>query len=95
MKTFQMIFNQVSPTFAVKLEGKGGDFDLDLGNVVYTIGGEAEPYTGSYEVTPKAFASQTLATAGKLMSRNVKVEAVPYYETGNVSGTTVFIATEG
>lgn len=92
MKTFQMIFNQVNPTFEMKLEGQGGAFDVDLGKVIYTIGGDAEPYTGSYEVTPKAFEAQTLATAGKLMSRNVKVEAVPYYETSNVSGTTIYIA---
>lgn len=94
MKTFQVTFNQVAPAFEVKLDGLDRSFEAELGNIIYTIGGDAEPYMGSYDVVPKAFIQQTLNTAGKLMSKNVKVEAVPYYETSNVNGTTIFIASE-
>lgn len=45
-----------------------------------------------YDVTPKAFMSQTLETENKLMRNNVTVACVPYYETGNQFGTTVYIA---
>lgn len=51
-------------------------------------------YTGDYEVTPKAY-TQTLETAGKLLTENIVVTAVPYYETSNNSdGLTVYIAEE-
>lgn len=37
---------------------------------------EADPYTGSYEVTPTE-TEQTLNTTGKLMSSNVVVKPIP------------------
>ena len=50
-------------------------------------------YTGSYEVTPKAWSIQTLETAHKLLTDNVTVFKVPYYETSNIfDGLTVYIA---
>lgn len=54
----------------------------------------ADFYHGSYEVTPKAYTEQVLETAQKLMAHDVTVFQVPYYETSNVSGTTVYIAKE-
>lgn len=55
---------------------------------------EREVYTGDYTVTPRAFVSQTLDTADRVMSGNVTVTEVPYYETDNDSGTTAYIAKE-
>jgi hypothetical protein len=53
----------------------------------------AETYAGPYEVTPKAWEAQTLATKDKLMAEDVTVFKVPYYETSNLyDGLTVFIA---
>lgn len=52
-----------------------------------------ELYDGPYEVTPKAWEAQTLATKDKLMADDVTVFKVPYYETSNIfDGLTVFIA---
>lgn len=51
-------------------------------------------YAGPYSVTPKAGTAQTLSTAGKQMTEDVTVAKVPYYETSNTSGTTVYIAQE-
>lgn len=51
---------------------------------------EADPYCGDYEVTPKTSA-QTMPTKDKLMLDDVKVKAIPYYETSNAFGTTVYI----
>lgn len=57
--------------------------------------GDHETYNGEYSVVPKAFASQTLETAGKLMTKNVTVLEVPYFETDNeADGKTVYIAKE-
>jgi hypothetical protein len=58
-------------------------------------GGASIPvYVGPYEVTPLAESAQTLATAGKQMVEDVTVAKIPYYETSNISGTTVYIAGE-
>lgn len=56
---------------------------------------DAEIYVGSYEVTPKAWEEQTLETAHKLMTDDVTVFRVPYYETVNLfDGKTAYIAEE-
>lgn len=51
-------------------------------------------YDGSYDIIPKAYQDQILETADKLMVKNVIVHKVPYVETHNESGTTVYIAKE-
>lgn len=54
-----------------------------------------EVYGGPYEVTPKAWDAQILQTDGKLMSDDVTVFKVPYYETSNLfDGKTAYIAEE-
>lgn len=57
---------------------------------------EHEQYTGSYEVTPKAFESQTLETSDKILTDDIVISEVPYYETANATGgVTSYIAKEG
>lgn len=52
----------------------------------------AGPYKGNYAVTPKAFVSQSLDTAQKVMGENVVVAAIPYVEEENASaGLTAII----
>lgn len=51
-------------------------------------------YDGPYEVTPKAYEEQILYTANKTMAQNVTIHEVPYYETPNTDGNTVYIASE-
>lgn len=51
-------------------------------------------YAGDYEVSPDAYTSVTLNTSGKLMDTDVKVLKVPYWETSNIDGKTVYIASE-
>lgn len=56
---------------------------------------DARPYEGPYEVTPKAWLDQTLETEGLLMTDDVTVFKVPYYETVNLfDGKTAYIAEE-
>ena len=56
-------------------------------------GGIGEPYTGTYEVTPKAFETQSLPTAQKTLTKDLTVVAIPYAETSNLAnGTTATIA---
>ncbi|MBP3647192.1 MAG: hypothetical protein J6K55_12305 [Clostridia bacterium] len=55
---------------------------------------DADPYTGSYEITPKVDA-QILPTAQKLMTEDLTVKAIPFFDVSNNSGgRTVYIARE-
>lgn len=54
-----------------------------------------DPYTGDYEVIPRAFDAQILPTANKLLKEDMVVLKIPYYETSNAQmGKTVYIADE-
>lgn len=55
---------------------------------------DAPPYEGEYEVTPKV-SKQTLPTAKKLLSKDVTIKEIPYFEVSNTSGgNTVYIGNE-
>ena len=54
------------------------------------VGGD--PYEGSYTITPLASQAVILPTTNKILRDDITVTKVPYYETSNLSGTTVFIA---
>ena len=47
-------------------------------------------YEGAYVVTPLS-TEQTLETTGKTMQEDVTVLPIPYFETSNETGTTVYI----
>lgn len=63
------------------------DIDVDMGEFVYI---DREEYGGLYTVTPTD-AEQTLDTSDKAMRSDVRVLAIPYFETTNIKGTTVYI----
>ena len=67
------------------------EFVLDFGEV-FEIDHDYDPYLGPYQVTPKAWEDQILATNGKNMTDDVTVFEVPYDEVTNPNGTTVVIA---
>ena len=48
-------------------------------------------YDGDYIVTPKANEEVVLETSNKLLTDDITVLEIPYYETSNVSGYTVYI----
>jgi hypothetical protein len=61
------------------------------GNIA--IVGAEEIYNGDYIVTPKTY-PQSLSTKNKLMKNDVSILEIPYYETSNLSGKTVYIGGE-
>lgn len=65
----------------------------DILNIVKDYS-NAPLYTGEYTVTPKAFEAQSLPTTDKLLTQDVTVLRVPFFETSNIYGSTVFIASE-
>ena len=66
-------------------------FAIDNIKIGHTGG---KPYEGEYTVIPKANAPTVLETAGKTLNKDVTVTKIPYYETSNPTGDTVYIASE-
>jgi hypothetical protein len=52
---------------------------------------DIDTYEGEYLITPKPFEDQILATQNLILRHNVLVYKIPYYETSNVTGNTVYI----
>lgn len=63
---------------AVKLTGK------------VAIAVDHEYYVGEYNITPK-IKQQILSTNDKLMTDDITVKAIPFYEVSNPQGGTTFI----
>ena len=80
--------------------GSGGGIpaitEADEGRVLTASGGVAvwqglPKYTGEYSVTPEVDTVQTLETAGKYLTNDVTVNAIPDYEVSNEAGGNTFI----
>ena len=68
--------------------------NVQVGAVTRTSANDIPVYDGPYEAIPKVEA-QTLTTAKKLMTDDVTVHGVPFYEVSNdQGGNTVYIAKE-
>lgn len=90
-------FSQSRTRLPVKLRTDTGMRYLDVEFSDFqqvTIEHKPAPYTGTYEITP-AVESQTLPTAQKLMTQDMQIKAIPYFETSNdFDGETVYIGSE-
>lgn len=75
-----------------EIQGKVDSGGVVIGSVGFPKCQYAPIYDGVYDVIPKAYVMQTLDTNGKTMEDDVRVHEVPYYETSNLNGTTVYIA---
>ena len=80
--------------------GSGGGIpaitEADEGRVLTASGGVAvwqdlPKYGGTYTVTPEVGAGQALETAGKYLTNDVTVNAIPDYEVSNEAGGNTFI----
>ena len=65
--------------------------ELTTPDVIYA---DVDSYNGTYVVTPKPYVNQTLETAGLRMHQDVTVKKIPYYQTSNTDGYTVYIGGE-
>lgn len=87
------ITGSVSAAYASLSGVVSRDYIDIVGEVSLPKGGSY--YTGDYTVTPKAHEQTTLETQGLVMTGDVVVLEIPYYETSNVhNGYTVYIGGE-
>ena len=66
----------------------------EVGTFYNTSSEQHETYSGEYEVTPSTISSQILKTADKIMEDDVKVNKIPYWETSNEYGITIYIGND-
>lgn len=89
------------PTYDVQVEEVNGftvtiekESDIEMACETAIIQGYGADYEGSYTAIPKAFSQTVLPTNGKTLADNITVQQIPFFETSNVSGKTVYIANE-
>lgn len=91
----QVQFQQLTPNFSVTFEQTSCDMGLvfeEVQTVTEYVGGEV--YEGEYTITPKVL-EQKAYTAGKVLTDDITVFAIPYYDVSNASGgSTVYIGNE-
>lgn len=99
-KSLEFVFNKSESADIGFIVSENMDVDFKSASVSFPLEFDAqygepkvEYYTGDYTVTPTANA-QTLLTEHKFMADNVTVKSVPYSETSNDYGETVYIASE-
>ena len=70
------------------------EVNIKQDTIIVPVYKDAPPYEGEYDVIPKV-SEQTLPTANKLLSNDVTIKEIPYFEVSNSSGgNTVFIGNE-
>lgn len=90
---YQFELEQMDEEFIFTLEEPEYEFTIEEAIIIHE-GGGYDVYDGQYEVTPSAHNPIVLETREKLMADDVTVLKIPYYETSNESGLTVYIAGE-
>ena len=89
---FNISFSETSVTLDVQMSKETGEMKADFAG--YQQVNISDPYTGSYEITPKVEA-QTIPTAQKFMTSDMRIKEIPIYDVGNTSGgRTIYIAKE-
>ena len=71
---------------------KESDIEMDCETAI--IQGYGADYEGSYTAIPKAHSQTILPTNGKTLADNITVQQIPFFETSNPNGKTVYIANE-
>lgn len=71
--------------FNVSFQERNMVFNVGFASTQVILNTDEEYYKGLYEVTPRT-EGQTMATKGLLMSDDVTVRAIPYYEVSNTEG---------
>lgn len=83
MITIPMTVQASAVTIPMGVSATSAEFSMSIG-VSYAVI-QADPYDGSYEVTPRLYA-QSLNTDGKLMRDDVTVYEIPVTYTSNIEG---------
>lgn len=75
-----------------QIQGRLQSEGVLIGEVGFPHCDYPKAYDGDYDVTPRSYA-QTLDTNDKYMREDVTIRQIPYYETSNDFGETIYIGT--
>lgn len=79
--------------FITRFNESRTSFYTNFGQISYVTQGT--PYTGTYSVTSKSDGDFMLKTNGLMMTNDLTVKKIPYYQVSNPSsGDTVYIGSE-
>ena len=88
----EIILEDEEELIDINLEEEDELIDIKLENDIIEIPiYDEEIYDGEYDITPLAFQEQELETKDKLLEKNIKVKEIPFFETSNLYGDTVYI----
>ncbi len=92
---FSADFKESDKKFPVRFNNSENNFGVVFKNIqIATVRPDVEIYEGEYTVTPKVEA-QTVPTAQKYMTEDMKVKAIPFYDVSNAfGGNTIYIGNE-
>lgn len=85
-----------APTQRIDISAKKKHQEIGVGQdvIIVPVYKDVPKYEGEYAVTPRV-TEQTMATKNKMMTEDVTVKSIPFYNVGNTSGgSTVYIANE-
>lgn len=80
--------------YAMSVEGTTESYSMSPDTAINVSLLPVATYDGSYTITPLANEDQVMETSGLLMTDDVTILQVPYFETTNTKGKTVYIASE-
>lgn len=90
--TGRLVGDLISPD--EKISGKISSTETIKGGITIPPENYVNPYEGSYTVVSKPFKDEVIETKNHSMTSNITVLKIPYYETGNETGYTVYIGGE-
>lgn len=91
---FDIILNDDEELLDVVLNEDEEVLNVTLENDIIEVTPSALQYKGEYEITPLAYQEQELETKEKYLEKNIKVKEIPFFETSNLYGDTVYIGSE-
>lgn len=90
---FELKIETIDLSFETQIASDSEVFSFGCDNV-YEVVKDVETYDGDYIVTPM-ITSQSLDTTGKLMTKDVVIKEIPFFETSNnEGGHTIYIGKE-
>lgn len=94
---FRFRISESNSEHAIRIDSednkKPPKFSLDESTIINIIH-NVPTYEGDYVVVPHTEDDIVLETKQKMMTSDVTVKKIPYFETSNVSGVTVYIGSE-
>lgn len=93
-ENLEIILTDEEELIDITLEDEESLLNVTLENDIIEVIPTGLQYKGEYEITPLAYQEQEFETKDKYLQKNIKVKEIPFFETSNLYGNTVYIGSE-